>query len=170
MEIIGKIAVKRNKKERAKKTWITIGLVTFVLTMICEVLLGNFAFLAQIVPFLYLLNLRNKMGKSILYKDIAIRIDGYDDENVVEISNCEYRDRVLYSARFSLQKNSEICVSYFVSDERISIACIARKVLFLGNTIIPIFEHQPYDIQFYVSLDDAKKIAEELHCHLVVKR
>lgn len=170
MEIIGKIAVKRNKKERAKKTWLTIGLVAFVLTMICEVLLGNFAFLALIVPFLYLLNLRNKMGKSILYKDVAIRIDGYDGENIVEISNCEYRDRVLYSARFSLQENSEICVSYFVSDERISIACIARKVLFLGNTIIPIFEHQPYDIQFYVSLDDAKKIAEKLQGTLIVKR
>lgn len=70
------------------------------------------------------------MGKSILYKDVVIRIDRYDGENVVEILNCEYRDRVLYSARFSLQENSEICVSYFVSDERISIACIARKVLF----------------------------------------
>lgn len=44
MEIIGKIAVKRNKKEIAKKTWLTIGLVAFALTMICEVLLGNFAF------------------------------------------------------------------------------------------------------------------------------
>ena len=108
MEIIGKIAVKRNKKEIAKKTWLTIGLVAFALTMICEVLLGNFAFLALIVPCLYLLNLRNKMGKSILYKDVVIRIDRYDGENVVEILNCEYRDRVLYSARFSLQENSEI--------------------------------------------------------------
>lgn len=51
-----------------------------------------------------------------------------------------------------------------------SIACIARKVLFLGNTIIPIFEHQPYDIQFYVSADDVKKIVEKLQCTLVVKR
>ena len=66
MEIIGKIAFKRNKKERAKKTWLTIGLISFVLTMICEVILGNLAFLALIVPFLYLLNLRNKMGRSVV--------------------------------------------------------------------------------------------------------
>ena len=72
MEIVGKIAVKRNKKERAKKTWLTIGLVAFVLTMVLEALLGKFVFLALIIPFLYLLNLRNKMGKSILYKDVAV--------------------------------------------------------------------------------------------------
>ena len=66
MEINGRIAVKRNKKERRKKAWLTIGLIAFLITMICEVILGNLAFLTLIVPFLYLLNLRNKMGKSIL--------------------------------------------------------------------------------------------------------
>ena len=169
MEIIGKIAVKRNSKERAKKIWLTIGLVAVVLTIICEMLLGNFAFLALIVPFLYLVNLRNKMGKSVLYKAVAIYIDEYNGDKRIEVSNCEYRDKVIYSARFDLQSNSDIYISYFTSDEKITISCTAKKVLFFGDTIIPVFEHQPYDITFYVSSDDAKKIAEKLQCTLVVK-
>ena len=84
MEVIGKIAVKRHKKERAKKTWLTIGLIAFVITMVCEILLGNFAFLALIVPFLYLLNLRNKMGKKVLYKDVAIRVENNETEKKIE--------------------------------------------------------------------------------------
>lgn len=88
MEVIGKIAVKRNKKERAKKTWLTIGLIAFVITMICEVLLGDFAFLVLIVPFLYLLNMINKMAKKVLYKDVSIRIENNDTERKIEISNC----------------------------------------------------------------------------------
>lgn len=166
MDIIGKIAVKRNKKERAKKTWLTIGLVAFVLTMICEVLLGNFAFLALIVPFLYLLNLRNKMGKSVLHKDVVIFIENEKSGQKIEISNCEYRDNILYSVRFSIMKNSDISVFYFSEKEKLKINCIAKKVLFLESAIIPVFEKQPCSIEIYVSIDDAKKVASELKCFL----
>lgn len=169
MEVIGKIAVKRNKKERAQKTWLTIGLIVFVITMICEVLLGNFAFLALIVPFLYLLNLRNKMGKKVLYKDVAIRVENNETEKKIEISNCEYRDRVLYSARFTIFDN-ETTMTYEKQEEKISIKCNAKKVLFLGNTIVPVFESKHYDIQLYVTLEDANAISKELNCPLHVTR
>ena len=166
MEIIGKIAVKINKRERAKRTWLTIGLIAFALTMICEVLLGNFAFLALIVPFLYLFNLRNKMGKSVLYKDVSISVKINGWEKNIEISNCEYRDKILYSARFSIMKDSEISVFYFIQKKKLKINCLAKKVLFLGSTIIPVFEKQLCGIEIYVSLDDAKKVASELKCFL----
>ena len=166
MEIIGKIAFKRNKKERAKKTWLTIGLISFVLTMICEVILGNLAFLALIVPFLYLLNLRNKMGRSVLYKDVAIFIENEESGQKIEISNCEYLDNILYSVRFSIMKDSDVSVFYFIQKEKLKINCIAKKVLFLESTIVPIFEKQPCGIEIYVSIDDAKKVASELKCFL----
>lgn len=169
MELIGRIAVKRNKKERAKKTWLTIGLIAFAITMICEVLLGNFAFLALIVPLLYLLNLRNKMGKKVLYKDVAIRVDKNETEKIIEVSNCEYRDKVLYSVRFTLN-NEETVFTYAEQEEKISINCIAKKVLFLGNTIIPIFENERYDIQLFVALEEAKAIAKEFNCSLNITR
>lgn len=165
MEVIGKIAVKRNKKERAKKTWLTIGLIAFVITMICEVLLGNFAFLALIVPFLYLLNLRNKMGKKVLYKDVAIRVENNETEKKIEISNCEYRDKVLYSVRFTII-SEETTITYAEQEERLSIRCIAKKVLFLGNTIVPTFENDHYDIELFVALGDANEISKELNCPL----
>lgn len=170
MEIIGRIAVKRNKNERAKKTWLTIGLVAFAITMVCEVILSNFAFLALIVPFLYLLNLRNKMGKSVLYKDVVIRVEEYDYEKKIEISNCEYRNKVLYSVRFTIANTEEAIISYSEQEELISVKCNAKKVLFLGNTIIPVFDEKFYDVQFYVSLDDANNIANKLQCPLNVKR
>lgn len=169
MEIIGKIAFKRNKKEKAKKTWLTIGLVAFVLTMICEVLLGNFTFLALIVPFLYLLNLRNKMGKKVLYKDVEIRVENNDTEKNIEISNCEYRDKVLYSVRFTIS-NKETIITYEEQEERISIKCIAQKVLFFENTIVPIFENEHCDIQLFVTFDDANAISKELNCPLNLTR
>lgn len=165
MEVIGKIAVKRNKKERAKKIWLTIGLIAFVITMICEVLLGNFAFLALIVPFLYLLNLKNKMGKKVLYKDVAIRVENNDTEWKIEISNCEYRDSVLYSVRFTIF-DAETTITYVEQEEKISIKCNAKKVMFLGSTIVPIFENEHYDIQLYVTLEDAKEISKALNCPL----
>lgn len=127
METIGKIAVKRRKKERDKKNWLTIGLIAFVITMICEVLLGNFVLLVLIVPFLYLLNMRNKMGKKVLYKDVSIRIENNDTERKKEISNCEYRDRVLCSARFLMLRNSPVSVSYFSEEEKLIISCSAKK-------------------------------------------
>lgn len=169
MELIGKIAIKRNKKERAKKIWLTIGLIAFVITMICEVLLGNFAFLALIVPFIYLLNLRNKMGKKVLYKDVVIRVENNETEKKIEISNCEYRDKVLYSVRFTII-NEETTITYVKQEERISIKCIAQKVLFLGNTIVPIFENDHYDIQLFVTLEDANAISKELNCPLNITR
>ncbi len=171
MEIIGRIAVKRSRAERAKKTWLTIGLISFVVTIICSVILGNYAFLALIVPFLYLFNLRNKMGKSVLYKDVAILIEKQNSETRIEISNCEYRDKVLYSVRFTLQNNSYVTISYCSLNEKLSISCRAKKVLFLGNAIIPVFDEQPYNIQFYVSWDDANSIANKLQRPLLnVKR
>lgn len=169
MEVIGKIAVQRNKKERAKKTWLTIGLIAFVITMICEILLGNYAFLALIAPFLYLLNLRNKMGKKVLYKAVAIQVDKNETGNKIEISNCEYRDKVLYSVRFTFN-NEEPVLTYVEQKERISIKCIAKKVLYLGDIIIPIFENKRYDIQFFVALEDAKAIAKEFNCPLNIVR
>lgn len=169
MEVIGKIAVKRNKKESAKKTWLTIGLIAFVIIMISEVLLGNFAFLALIVPFLYLLNLRNKMGKKALYKDVAIRVDKNETEKKIEVSNCEYRDEVLYSVRYTLN-NQEPIFTYAEQEEKISIKCTAKKVLFLGNTIIPAFKNERYDIQLFVVLEDAKAIAKEFNCPLNITR
>ena len=169
MEVVGKIAVERNKKERAKKVWLTIGLIAFVVTMVCEVLLGNLAFLALIVPFLYLLNMRNRMGKKVLYKDVAIRVENSEADRKIEISNCEYRDKVLYSVRFIIT-DSETIISYEEQEEKISIKCNAKKVLFLGNTIIPIFENKHFDIQLYISLEDANAISNELNCHLNIMR
>ena len=169
MEIIGRIAVKRNKKESGKKTWLTIGLVAFALTMICEVLLGNFAFLALIVPFLYLLNLRNKMGKKVLYKDVAIRVEDNGIEKIIEVSNCEYRNNILCSARFLIRKDAPISLSYFKEEEKIIISCSAKKVLFVGESIMPIFDNRPYDVLFYITLADAQKIADLFNETLVVK-
>lgn len=169
MEVIGKIVVKRNKKERVKKTWLTIGLIAFVITIICEVLLGNFAFLALIVPFLYLLNLRNKMGKKVLYKDVAIRVENNETEKKIEVSNCEYRDKVLYSVRFTIISEGTT-ITYAEQEERLSIRCIAKKVLFLGNTIVPTFENDHYDIELFVTLEDANEISKELNCPLNITR
>ena len=169
MEIIGRIAVNRNKKENRKKTWLTIGLVAFALTMICEVLLGNFAFLALIVPFLYLLNLRNKMGKNALYKDVAIRVEDNDIEKIIEISNCEYRNNILCSARFLIRRDAPINLSYFTEEEKIIISCTAKKILFVGESIMPIFDERPYDVLFHITLADARKIADLFNETLVVK-
>lgn len=169
MEVIGKIAVKQNKKEKERKNWLTIGLIVFAITMICEMLLGNFAFLALIVPFLYLFNIRNKMGKKVLYKDVSIRVESNDIERKIEISNCEYRDRALYSVRFTIL-DTETVISYEEQSEKISIKCNAKKVLFLGNTIIPIFENKHYNIQLYVTLEDANIISKTLSCSLHIAR
>lgn len=169
MEVIGKIAVKRNKKERAKKAWLTIGLIVFVIIMICEVLLGDFAFLTLIVPFLYLLNLRNKMGTKVLYKDVAIRVENNDTEKKIEISNCEYRNKVLYSVRFTIN-NEETIITYVEQEERIIIKCIAQKVLFLENKIVPISADNHHDIQLFVTLDDANAISKELNCPINIMR
>ena len=98
--------------------------------MICEVILGNLAFLALIVPFLYLLNLRNKMGRSVLYKDVAIFIENEESGQKIEISNCEYLDNILYSVRFSIMKDSDISVFYFIQKEKLKINCIAKKCYF----------------------------------------
>lgn len=169
MEIIRGIAVKQTKKERTKITRFTIGLIAFVITMICEVLLGDFAFLALIVPFLYLFNLRNKMGKKVLYKDVAIRVENNETEKKIEISNCEYRDKVLYSVRFTII-SEETTITYAEQEEKLSIRCFAKKALFLGNTIVPIFENDHYDIELFVALDDANEISKELNCPLNIMR
>lgn len=162
MVIVGKIAIKRNKKERTKKNWITIGLIAFIITMICEVILGNFTFLVLIVPFLYLLNMRNKMGKKVLYKDVYIRIENNDTNRKIEISNCEYQDRVLCSARFLMLRNSPVSLSYFSKEDKLVISCSAKKVLFVDDSIFSIFNDNQYVIIVYVSVDDAQKIADEL--------
>ena len=169
MKIIGKIAVKRNKKDRAKKIWLTIGLIAFVIVMICEIILRNYAFLALFIPFLYLLNLRNNMGENVLYKDVVINIDDDEKEYKVEISNSEYMDKVLYSVRFMISKISNISTIYTSTDGKFSVSCVAKKALFLEDTIIPVFNEQFYDIQFYVALEDAKKISAILHCPLDIK-
>lgn len=170
MEIIGKIAVKRNKRDRARKTWLTIGLFVFIITIVFEMILGNFAFLVLIVPFLYLLNLRSKMGKKVLYKDVAIAVKSSNNEKIIEVSNCEYRDKILYSVRFTILDGSEIYVSYAVKEEKIQIRCTAKKVLFHGNTILPVFENQTYSIDLYISLEDAKRLSDELKSTLNIER
>lgn len=156
MEIIGKIAVERNRQDRAKKTWLTIGLVVFIIAMVFEMILGNFEVLALLVPFLFLLNLRNKMEKKVLYKDVVIAVKSSNNEKIIEVSNCEYRDEFLYSVRFTILYSSEIYVSYSVKEEKIQIRCTAKKVLFHENTVLPVFENQTYSIRLYVSLEDAK--------------
>lgn len=77
---------------------------------------------------------------------------------------------MLYSVRFTLTNGSDIIISYSKQEELISIKCKANKVLFLGNTIVPSFEERFFNIQFYVSLDDANSIANKLHCPLNVTR
>ena len=169
MEVVGKIAVKRTKKEKAKKTWLTIGLIAFVIVMICEVLLGNYAFLALIVPFLYLLNLRNKMGAAVSYKDVVIRVENNNIEKKIEISNCEYRDKVLYSVRFTIS-DAETTATYAQQEEMLTIKCSAKKALFLDNTIVPVFEKEYYQIPLFVTLEAAGAIAKKLNCPLDITR
>ena len=169
METIGRIAVKRNKKERRRRAWLTIGLIAFVITMICEIALGNFAFSALIVPFLYLLSLRCKMGKSVLYKDVSIIVNGDESNKKIEISNCEYYNKKLYSVRFIIPKDNNVSATYFKYKELLLIKCNATKVLFFDNTIIPAFKFKDVIIQLYVRPDDAVNIANILQCLLNIK-
>lgn len=170
MEILGKIVVKRNKRDRAKKMWLTIGLVAFIVTVVIELLLGNLAFLALIIPFLYLLNLRNNMDKTFLYKDVIITTHNNGKEHIIEISNCEYRNNILYSVRFIICNNAEIIARYNILEEEIKIFCTAKKVLFLENKIIPDFENQTYIIALHITLEEAKLLANELGSSLSVER
>ena len=65
MEIIGKIQVKGNIKEKTRSIILTIGIISFVITIICEMILGNYGFIALIIPFLYLIRIKNMKASSV---------------------------------------------------------------------------------------------------------
>ena len=161
MDITGKIAVQRNKKERSRQVWLTVGIIALIITIICEILLGIYATLALIIPLIYLLNLRNRMGNKTLFKDVAISFKSGIDEKQLEVSNCEYRDKILYSVRFTIKNDNDVNITYHMADERVTIYCLAKKDLFLGNTVIPSLEEQQCNIELYVKNIDAQKIANE---------
>lgn len=167
MEIIGKINVKRDKKVRKKKAWLTIGLVSFAIAMVFELVLGNVIYLVLMVPCTYLLKLRKRMGIDIWYKDVIVFISGNVQERKVEIYNCVYDNNVLYSARYLISSINSI--SYWGEETKIEIRCVAKKVLFRENVVIPIFTMRPCDIVLYVSLEDAQRIAHEFECALDIK-
>ena len=75
----------------------------------------------------------------------------------------------MYSVRFTIISD-EITISYTEQEERLYIQCIAKKVLFLGNTIVPTFENDHYNIELFVASEDANVISKELNCPLNVMR
>ncbi len=163
MEIIGKIQVKGNIKEKTRSIILTIGIISFVITIICEMILGNYGFIALIIPFLYLIRIKN-MNASTVHniKDVIILIKCVKDEKRIEISNCEYKDKNLCSVRFIIRPNSNVDIRYFAIDEKISIRCDAQKILILEDKVTHLLKDKYYNVEFYVQFEDAKSIARKL--------
>ena len=169
MEFIGRIAVQKSKKERTKKTLLTIGLAVLAISIVIELMLGSFTSLSLIIPLIYLLNLRNKMGKKILFKDVIISAVADAEKFQLEVSNCEYQNNTLYSARFIIPNDNNISITYDTEDEKTIINCMAKKDLLFGNTIIPSIAEQRYNIELFLKRCDVEKITSEFLIPLYIK-
>lgn len=169
MELLGKIAVKRNSKDRIKKLFLTIGLIAIIIAIIISLILEVYPTLVMIIPFLYLLNLRNKMGGKLLYKDVIIAITATNKNRIIEVSNYEYFNGQVYSARFTVVPLSQIDIFFDEKDCRINILCNAKKVLFIDNTVVPSFENQSVNIEFYAEKDVAIRSASLLETTLQIR-
>lgn len=157
-----KIAVRRSHSFRTKKAWLTIGLIVFVLTMVCEFFLGNYAFLSLIVPFLYLLKQRKAMGNNTFFKDASISIVGTAIGSEIEIFNSEYVGNDLFSTKYSDIQNDSIRVQYQANEKKMMIRCVARKSLYQGDTVKSEPACKQHSIEFYTTQKTAGLIADEL--------
>lgn len=152
MEITGRIRVKAGRSAQSQRRWLNVGLGSIVIAVLMGLVLDNYAILAMIVPFLFLLNIRLKASKKYIIKDTVIRVAG---KGTLEISNCEYVRDQLCSVRYLLAPD-RTAAGY--RDGQLTIRCIADKVVFHDSRIIPKYQNRRTVIQLYVSEADAASI------------
>lgn len=157
IELIGQIPIKKSIGFRIKKTSLTIGLVTLVVSIILEFIINNYYMIALLIPGLYLLNLRTKMGGSSIYKDVKIIIQVEDlvisilQENIIS-----HKDKI-YSVKYMFNKNMLKELSYS-SNALLSFIFNGKYELILNDNIVETKQLEKYNLSFYTSEEDANKI------------
>ena len=71
-EFLSRLSIKTGKKNRAKKTWLTIGIVCCVLLALIELLRGDFKGMTVLVPMLFMISLRVSLGAGTVCIDVPV--------------------------------------------------------------------------------------------------
>lgn len=157
IELIGQIPIKRSIGFRIKKSSLTIGLVTLVVAIILEFIINNYYMITLLIPGLYLFNLRIKMGKSSIYKDVKISIQVEDLViSIIQENIISHKDKI-YSVKYMFNKNMLKELSYS-SNARLSFIFNGQYELILNDNIVETKQLEKYNLSFYASEEDANKI------------
>ncbi len=159
IKLIGQIPVKRSIGFRIKKASLTIGLVTLVVAIILDCIINNYYMITLLIPGLYLFNIRVKMGKSVLYKDVEIIVTIEELEiTIIQENIISHKDKTYY-VKYVFNKNMLQKLSY-TEDALLSFRFNGQYTLMENNRIVETKQLEKYDLSFYVSQEDANRVKQ----------
>lgn len=157
IKVIGQIPVRRSIGFRIKKACLTIGLVTLVVAIILDFIINNYNIIILLIPGLYLFNIRVKMGKSIIYKDVEISIEIEELEvRIIQENIISHKDKT-YSVKYVFNKNMLQELSY-LDDALLSFKFNGEYALIENDKVVKTKQLEKYKLSFYVSQEDANKV------------
>lgn len=157
IKVIGQIPVKRSIGFRIKKASLTIGLATLIVTIILDCIIKNYYIITLLIPGLYLFNIRVKMGKSVLYKDVEISVAIEELEVTIMQENIISHKDKTYSIKYVFNKNM-LQELYYASDALLSFKFNGQYALIENDKVVETKQLEKYKLSFYVSQEDANKI------------
>lgn len=133
MQVIGRIEISKSKEDKWRSILINIGLISILIAILIELILGNYITLTLVVPLIYLCSIKKKIGKKV-YKDVIIEFNSSDENIKLALLNSIYKSNKLCSRLFEFQRNNILYANY---DEKSQCLYIS----FFGNEYI-IFDEQ----------------------------
>lgn len=165
-EFLSNIIIKRNKKDNAKRIFLTVGLIVFFIALVIELFLKNYAFLVIIIPVLYLLSLRMKMGKKYLTKEVCVRIRSDAQKIIITVFNCIYAQGQLSNKEYVIAKEDSLELTYQKAQARLFFKFKGEELIvshdnnLLGKTL--------FDSELFFSMKEetVKEISEIMNVNI----
>ena len=120
-EFVSRIPIKRNRKYSVKRALLTLGLILFFIALVIEIFLKNYAFLAIIVPMLYLMSLRLKMRGNVSYKEVCVHINSNINHIEITVFNCTYVNGELINKKYVIREDTPAILTFMSAQSKLSL-------------------------------------------------
>ena len=162
MIFLTRIAVEQDKKTKARKIFVDIGIAACLISILCGILTKEFKILTMLVPYIFLVSIRLKMRGKYFYKDVKVEIQREGFNRVVTVYNCINVKKNLYSCRYEFNENSQVNINYDPSDSELVISGFGKKVVYSNIEILSRTDNTQNNIIFYTDKFNAKNIVDFL--------
>lgn len=161
MRAIGRIEISKNKEDKRRSILINIGLVSILIAILIELILGNYITLTLVVPLIYLCSIKKKIGKKV-YKDVIIEFNSYDENIKFALLNSIYKSNRLCSRLFEFERNNVLYANYDEKSQYLYFSFFGNEYIIFDEELIEKSENKKIILSLLLEQSEFRKIQELL--------